>query len=80
MSQILVRDMDPQIVERLKQRALRNRRSLEAEVRLILEDVAEREARRGNRDELLRNLREIRAINGPQTSNSLEMIREDRDR
>ncbi len=40
MSQILVRDLAPEIVERLKERARGNARSLEAEVRVILENAA----------------------------------------
>ncbi len=36
MAQILVRDLDEALVERLKARAARHRRSLEAEVRQIL--------------------------------------------
>ena len=42
MSQILVRDLAPEIVERLKERARGNARSLEAEVRVILEDATRR--------------------------------------
>lgn len=42
MSQILVRNLSPEVVERLKNRARLNRRSLEAEVREILDDAASR--------------------------------------
>jgi plasmid stability protein len=40
MSQILVRNLSPETVERLKEKAKRNKRSLEAEVRDILEFAA----------------------------------------
>ena len=40
MAQIIVRNLDDSVVERLKNRARINGRSLEAEVRLILEQSA----------------------------------------
>lgn len=40
MSQILVRNLSPETVERLKKRAKTNKRSLEAEVREILDEAA----------------------------------------
>jgi plasmid stability protein len=40
LAQIIVRNLDDSIVERLKARARTNERSLEAEVRLILEQSA----------------------------------------
>jgi plasmid stability protein len=40
MSQVLVRDVDHAAVERLKALARRNHRSLEAELRVVLEQVA----------------------------------------
>jgi plasmid stability protein len=46
MSQILVRNLDQDTVERLKRRAKTNRRSLEAEVRAILTAAAERPVQR----------------------------------
>ena len=39
MSQILIRDLDPQVLARLRERAKRNNRSVAAEVRTILEMV-----------------------------------------
>ena len=39
MAQILVRNLDERLVKRLKARARRNGRSLQAEVRLILEQT-----------------------------------------
>jgi antitoxin FitA len=40
MAQLLVRDLDPGVIERLKIRARRHGRSLQAEVRMILEAAA----------------------------------------
>ena len=39
MAQVLVRDLDPAVVARLKARARRSRRSLQAEVKGILEQA-----------------------------------------
>lgn len=41
MAQILVRDLDAGVVERLKSRAAHHRRSLQAEAKLILEQAAQ---------------------------------------
>jgi plasmid stability protein len=76
MSQILVRNLDPRVVEHLKQRAERNHRSLEAEVRSILEDLAQRQEQR---EEAIRFADAMRASSPPQTSDSTDLIREDRD-
>jgi len=37
MAQILIRDLDPWVVEKLKQQAARNGRSLQSELRIIFE-------------------------------------------
>ena len=44
MAQILIRGLDEKVVERLKERARRNNRSLAAEIRTILEAIAAEEA------------------------------------
>jgi len=79
MAQILVRGLDDELVERLKERARRDGRSLQSEVRQILQtaagvpplDVAE--ARR-----LAQRFR--RRFKGRPFPNSAALIREDRDR
>jgi plasmid stability protein len=78
MSNILVRDLSPETVNNLKERAKRNRRSLQAEVR----DILEREGSKGRLTNLeaLRIFEEIAERAGPQTSDSVDLIREDRDR
>ena len=77
MAQILIRDLAPETVGHLKAIAARNKRSLEAEVRLILEDIATREAKS---EEFWRFAAEVRRRSGPQTSDSTDLIREDRER
>jgi plasmid stability protein len=41
MAQVLVRDLDPAVVERLKRRARQHGRSLQREAKAILEQAAE---------------------------------------
>jgi plasmid stability protein len=79
MAQILVRGLDEALVARLKDRAKQNHRSLQGEVKAILE----REAAMATKEE-------VRAIGekwqrywkaqGKTFSDSTDLIREDRDR
>jgi antitoxin FitA len=79
MGQLIVRNLDDGVIDALKARAARKDRSLEAEVRVILEraaserviDVAEARARAE---------RISRSLEGRPHSDSAAMIREDRDR
>ena len=77
MASVLVRDLDPAVVERLKVRAEENRRSLQKELKAILETAAAQatwaEARASA--ERVRQM-----LSGRQFSDSTELIREDRDR
>ena len=76
MAQVLVRDIDDAVIDRLKVRAQHNGRSLEAELRMILQR-ASTERDRDWRAELER----VRAMfTGRTFSDSAELIREDRDR
>jgi hypothetical protein len=76
MGVILVRGLDQKTIERLKERARLNRRSLQQEVKALLERAAEtlsmREARRLS-DRWSHRLGERRF------SDSAHLIREDRD-
>jgi plasmid stability protein len=76
VAQLLIRDLDPETVNRLKERALRHRRSLQGEIRLILE----KEAAAGARDawELADRIRA--SFGGRRFADSATLIREDRDR
>ena len=76
MSQILVRGLDDGLVLRLKERAARNGRSLEAEVRTILERSAT------SPDEAVRGLLDQwrTRLEGRKFSDSSDLIAEDRER
>ena len=76
MAQIIVRNLDDAVVERLKSRARDNDRSLEAEVRHILEQSAKVDLAQARQIAL--NIRE--RLKGRKFSDVAELIREDRDR
>lgn len=76
MSQLLVRDLAPETVERLKAQASLHGRSLQAEVKRILEEATKfslTEAR-GTAAKWKQRL------TGQISSDSAELLREDRDR
>lgn len=76
MAQILVRDLSPDTVKRLKHRAERNGRSLQGEAKFVLESAAKlsmTEAR-----EMARQIRQ--SLEGRMTSDSADLLREDRER
>ena len=76
MSQVLVRDLDEAVVTRLKERARRNGRSLQAELKQILEQAAGQDA-----VDFRSELERVRArFAGRTFTDSAELIREDRDR
>ena len=76
MSSILVRGLDRKTIERLKERARLNGRSLQEEVKALLKRAAEiltmREARR-------LSARWRRRLGERSSSDSAQLIREDRD-
>ena len=75
MAQILVRNLDPAAVDRLKARAKRHGRSLQSEVRMLLELMAGESL-----DDALGAAKRIRKGLGKKFSDSVDLIREDRDR
>jgi plasmid stability protein len=77
VANLTVRNLDARTVDNLKARAKANRRSLEGEVRLLLEQYG----RRPPRQELIRQAEEIAAMtpSRPQTD-SASLVRESRDR
>ena len=79
MAAIHVRQLDDDVVDRLKQRASSNNRSLEGEVRHILECAADDDmaAKRARFLEASRRLRE--KTRGRKHTPSEMLIREDRD-
>ena len=76
MARLTVRNVDDEVYEALKNRAARNHRSLEAEVRDVLAGAAREELR----DEFLRWTAALREELRPHYSGSATAdIREDRD-
>jgi len=76
MAQVLVRDLDPEVLEHLKSRARLRGRSLQGELKAILESAAlfsVDEARATSE-------RWRRRLAGRMTSDSSDLLREDRDR
>ncbi|HEV3164996.1 MAG TPA: Arc family DNA-binding protein [Isosphaeraceae bacterium] len=78
MAQVLVRDLDEEVVERLKARARAHSRSLEGELRVVLEQAArsyvDMTAIRAGADEIRRQLQ------GRSHTDSTELLAEDRAR
>jgi plasmid stability protein len=79
MGQITVQDLDDSVIDALRARAARHRRTLEAELRVILERAADErvvdiaEAR-------VRAERISRSLDGRTHSDSTALMRSDRDR
>ncbi|MBA5868280.1 MAG: Arc family DNA-binding protein [Nitrospira sp. CR1.3] len=77
MAQVLVRQLDKKVVIRLKKRAKEHGRSLQSEVKTILEEaVPDYEAAWKRIEEFRNRLGKSRRV----FSDSADLIREDRDR
>jgi len=74
VTDFLIRDIDPELLGKLRQRAERNSRSLQAEIKQTLKQSV-----RLNREESLALLDRIRSELPPSTSDSTVLIREFRD-
>lgn len=74
MGQILVRNLDEQVIERLKLRAKRDKNSLEQTLRTILTEAA-----KPSRAEIVAEIDALRRRLGPVSGDSTDLIREDRD-
>jgi plasmid stability protein len=77
MGQVLVRGLDDSVIERLRQHAESHHRSLEAELREILEHVL-RQVDAATARDLADRIRG--KLEGRPHSDSADLIREDRDR
>lgn len=75
MGQLIVRGLDDQLIQSLKQRARRTGRSAEAEHRAILEA-----ALRAETEPFGQAAARLRARTPRQTTDSADLIRRDRDR
>lgn len=78
MAQVLVRNLNERVVARLKKRAANRGRSLQAEVKFILEEAAKEEAT--DFWKAADRIRERLKRSGRKFSDSAALIREDRDR
>jgi antitoxin FitA len=78
MAQILVRDLDEALVARLKERARENHRSLQGEVRAILEEAGA-EATRSEALAVVDKWQRYWEVRGKTFSDSAEIIRKARD-
>ncbi len=77
MAQLLVRDIEPETIKRLKARAKQHKRSLQGEAKSILEEAAQSVTW----EEAMKRAKKIRESFGDKKfSDSVELIREDRDR
>lgn len=76
MPNILIRDVSQETVNQLKERAKRHNRSLQGEVKRLIEETVKTTG-----EAALLRTRKIRASFGKKTfSDSAELLREDRDR
>jgi len=80
MAQLILNDLDPTILEQLKVRAANHHRSLEDELKVILQEVIETEqvAKMTAFREQSTQMRQ--ALSGRVHTDSAELVREDRDR
>lgn len=77
MPNVLVRDVETSVLEKLKIRAAQRGRSLQSEVQIILKEAAARETPLSE----LETARKIRnALKVKKQSDSAELLREDRER
>ena len=75
MAQVVIRNIDDDVVERLKAQAAAEKKSLEQKLRDVLSEAA-----KPTRAEVLAEMRRIRAMTPrPLTTDSADLIREDRD-
>lgn len=80
MAQVLIRDLDPAVIEALKRRAKEHNRSLQGELKTILEEAA-RESQRKGIDLFLEQVQEIRKRTaGKHHTDAAQLVREDRSR
>jgi len=79
MAQVLVRDLNAKVIASLKKRAQKNRRSLQGELKMILEDAARNTSLRV--DEFIARTKKIRDRTSKRSqTDSATLIREDRER
>ena len=80
MAQVLIRDLDDRVVARLKALARANGRSLEAELRSVVEQAAARDERLEATRDLAAKLRRRLAAAGRKHTDGAALVAEDRRR
>lgn len=84
MAQVLVDDLDPIIVEKLETLARRHGRSLQAELKYILEQAVQTEAAPTKQIDMAaarERIKQVQAMYAGRTfTDSVELLREDRER
>lgn len=78
MSQVLIRNVHPRILRRLKRRAQQHGRSLESELRCLIEEAARLESDWKDYWATVDRLR--KSLEGRRHTDSADLIREDRER
>lgn len=76
MADMLIRGLGKKVMDRLRARAKRHGRSVQGEVRQLLES----EAARWSIDEALERARRFRGAGGRVKGDSADLVREDRER
>ncbi len=80
MAQVLIRDLDPEVIEELKKRAKGHTRSLQGELKTILEEAAHGSSSKGI-EAFLARVQEIRKqTKGILQTDTVQLVREDRER
>jgi antitoxin FitA len=80
MAQVLVRNLDDQVLVKLKRRARSKGRSLQSELKAILDEAAEH-SEKATLEEMLQRTAPIRErMKERRQTDSLVLLREDRDR
>ena len=76
MTQVLIRDLEPEVIEKLKNRAKRHSRSLQKELKVILQEAAKLDMLSAR--QVAERIR--KKLSGRQFTDSAKLIREDRNR
>jgi len=79
MSTLYVRDFPEELHRKVRKQAARKRRSMGAEVIVLLEEALDNEAARERSARILEDIARSRE-SLPKSSDSLQLLREDRDR
>lgn len=77
MGELLIKNIDNELLEQIKQNAELHGVSLEEEAKFLLDQAIDR--KKGDREEIVKWANDFRKKVGPQKSDSVDLIREDRD-